>query len=51
MIQEANSAQHEDGTSSTQDDEDAKEEKARACDDQKDDNPRGAGNKKLTPCQ
>ncbi|VFQ72654.1 unnamed protein product [Cuscuta campestris] len=31
-------------------DEDAAEEKARAWDDWKDDNPRGAGNKKLTPC-
>ncbi|KAL6870650.1 hypothetical protein ACP4OV_014498 [Aristida adscensionis] len=50
MIQEANSAWHKDGTSSAQDDEDAEEEKARAWDDWKDDNPRGAGNKKLTPC-
>ncbi|GJN07045.1 hypothetical protein PR202_ga24834 [Eleusine coracana subsp. coracana] len=50
MIQEANSAWHKDGPGSTQDDEDAKEEIARAWDDWKDDNPRGAGNKKLTPC-
>jgi hypothetical protein len=46
MIEEANSAWHKDGTSSAQEDEDAEEEKARAWDD----NPRGAGNKKLTPC-
>ncbi|CAD6270787.1 unnamed protein product [Miscanthus lutarioriparius] len=51
MIEEANSAWHEDGaTCSAQEDEDADEEKARAWDDWKDDNPRGAGNKKLTPC-
>jgi hypothetical protein len=50
MIQEASSAWHKDGPSSAQDDEDAEEEKARAWDDWKDDNPRGAGNKKLTPC-
>ncbi|XP_062203628.1 PP2A regulatory subunit TAP46 [Phragmites australis] len=50
MIQDANSAWHKDGTSSAQDNEDAEEEKARAWDDWKDDNPRGAGNKKLTPC-
>ena len=50
MIQEANSSWHKDDTSSAQDDEDAEEEKARAWDDWKDENPRGAGNKKLTPC-
>ncbi|TVU50800.1 hypothetical protein EJB05_02190 [Eragrostis curvula] len=51
MIQEANSSWHKDATSPAQeDDEDAEEEKARAWDDWKDDNPRGAGNKKLTPC-
>ncbi|KAG2622927.1 hypothetical protein PVAP13_3KG017800 [Panicum virgatum] len=50
MIKEANSAWHKDGTSSAQEDEDAEEAKARAWDDWKDDNPRGAGNKKLTPC-
>ncbi|KAL8537985.1 hypothetical protein ACS0TY_000074 [Phlomoides rotata] len=32
------------------DDDDAAQDKARAWDDWKDDNPRGAGNKKLTPC-
>ncbi|CAN6276041.1 unnamed protein product [Urochloa humidicola] len=51
MIKEANSAWHKDGSSSApQEDEDAEEAKARAWDDWKDDNPRGAGNKKLTPC-
>jgi hypothetical protein len=50
MIQESNSAWYKDGPSLAQDDEDAEEEKARAWDDWKDDNPRGAGNKKLTPC-
>uniref|UniRef100_A0A0E0F962 PP2A regulatory subunit TAP46 n=2 Tax=Oryza meridionalis TaxID=40149 RepID=A0A0E0F962_9ORYZ len=49
MIQESNSAWHKDGSRSAQEDEDAEEEKARAWDDWKDDNPRGAGNKKLTP--
>jgi hypothetical protein len=38
------------GSSSAHEDEDAEEAKARAWDDWKDDNPRGAGNKKLTPC-
>nr|CAA90866.1 chilling-inducible protein [Oryza sativa Japonica Group] len=50
MIQESNSAWHKDGSRSAQEDEDAEEEKARGWDDWKDDNPRGAGNKKLTPC-
>uniref|UniRef100_A0A0D9XWR5 PP2A regulatory subunit TAP46 n=1 Tax=Leersia perrieri TaxID=77586 RepID=A0A0D9XWR5_9ORYZ len=50
MIQESNSAWHKDGSQPAQEDEDAEEEKARAWDDWKDDNPRGAGNKKLTPC-
>ncbi|KAJ1274121.1 hypothetical protein BS78_05G038600 [Paspalum vaginatum] len=53
MIKEANSAWHKDGASSAaaqDEDEDAEEAKARAWDDWKDDNPRGAGNKKLTPC-
>ncbi|CAO2143216.1 unnamed protein product [Urochloa humidicola] len=50
MIKEANSAWHKDDSSSAQEDEDAEEAKARAWDDWKDDNPRGAGNKKLTPC-
>lgn len=31
-------------------DDDAATDKARAWDDWKDDNPRGAGNKKATPC-
>jgi immunoglobulin-binding protein 1 len=50
MIQEASSSWHKDDTSRAEDDEDAEEEKARAWDDWKDENPRGAGNKKLTPC-
>lgn len=33
-----------------EEDDDAAQDKARAWDDWKDDNPRGAGNKKLTPC-
>lgn len=56
-IEEANSAWHKDnnrkpGPSAEDEDEDddAAQEKARAWDDWKDDNPRGAGNKKLTPC-
>jgi immunoglobulin-binding protein 1 len=47
MIQEGSSAWHKDGPSSAQD---AEEERTRAWDDWKDHNPRGAGNKKLTPC-
>lgn len=56
MIEEANSAWYKDnpkpGPSNEDEDEDdeAAQEKARAWDDWKDDNPRGAGNKKLTPC-
>ncbi|AQK57288.1 PP2A regulatory subunit TAP46 [Zea mays] len=57
MMREANSAWHKGGDSSSSSmpqgeggDEDAEEAKARAWDDWKDDNPRGAGNKKLTPC-
>ncbi|KAG5233706.1 PP2A regulatory [Salix suchowensis] len=34
----------------SEDDNDDDVQKARACDDWKDDHPRGAGNKKLTPC-
>lgn len=56
-IEEANSAWHKDNTrkpgpsvEDEDDDDDAAQEKARAWDDWKDDNPRGAGNKKLTPC-
>ncbi|GLT48247.1 hypothetical protein SLA2020_218820 [Shorea laevis] len=54
MMEEANSAWYKDnqkmGPSEDDDDDDAAQEKARAWDDWKDDNPRGAGNKKLTPC-
>ncbi|KAG8501943.1 hypothetical protein CXB51_004707 [Gossypium anomalum] len=54
MFEEANSAWYKDkpkmGPSEGDEDDDAAQEKARAWDDWKDDNPRGAGNKKLTPC-
>jgi len=57
LMQEANSAWYKDNVKSRpgqeeeeDDDDDAAQEKARAWDDWKDDNPRGAGNKKLTPC-
>ncbi|GMN44383.1 hypothetical protein TIFTF001_013576 [Ficus carica] len=55
LMEEANSAWYKDkmkpGPSNEDDeDDDAAQEKARAWDDWKDDNPRGAGNKKLTPC-
>ncbi|KAL5998906.1 PP2A regulatory subunit tap46 [Asimina triloba] len=51
LYEEANSAWHKDGQKSAADENDeAEEEKARAWDDWKDDHPRGAGNKKLTPC-
>ncbi|EOY23575.1 2A phosphatase associated protein of 46 kD [Theobroma cacao] len=54
MFEEANSAWYKDspklGPSEEDEDDDAAQEKARAWDDWKDDNPRGAGNKKLTPC-
>lgn len=50
LIEESNSSWHKDGPRTASDDEEAAEEKARAWDDWKDDNPRGAGNKKLTPC-
>ncbi|KAL9237425.1 hypothetical protein vseg_011974 [Gypsophila vaccaria] len=55
-IEEANSSWHNTGPKlgppgpDDEDDDDAAVEKARAFDDWKDDNPRGAGNKKLTPC-
>lgn len=54
LMEEANSAWYKDsrkiGPSEEEDeDDDAAQEKARAFDDWKDDNPRGAGNKKLTP--
>lgn len=51
LIEEANSSWHKDARQPAVDDDDeAAEEKARAWDDWKDDHPRGAGNKKLTPC-
>ncbi|KAM0944572.1 putative TAP46-like protein [Dioscorea sansibarensis] len=50
FMEETNSSWHKDGPRTASDDEEAAEEKARAWDDWKDDNPRGAGNKKLTPC-
>lgn len=57
LMEEATSSWYNDGpkTRPNEDDEeddndDAAQEKARAWDDWKDDNPRGAGNKKLTPC-
>ncbi|KAJ4850798.1 PP2A regulatory subunit tap46 [Turnera subulata] len=55
LMEEANSAWYKDTPKfkpSEEDDEDddAAVEKARAWDDWKDDHPRGAGNKKLTPC-
>lgn len=57
FIEEANSAWYKDDTrkpgpseDADDEDDDAAQEKARAWDDWKDDNPRGAGNKKLTPC-
>jgi immunoglobulin-binding protein 1 len=56
FMEEANSAWYKDnrklrpGEEDEDEDDDAAQEKARAWDDWKDDNPRGAGNKKLTPC-
>ncbi|GAV66186.1 TAP42 domain-containing protein [Cephalotus follicularis] len=55
LMEEANSAWHKDPpkfgpTEEDDEDDDAAQDKARAWDDWKDDNPRGAGNKKLTPC-
>ncbi|KAG9451112.1 hypothetical protein H6P81_011077 [Aristolochia fimbriata] len=52
-IEEANSSWHKDGRKQADDENSDDEEavlKARAWDDWKDDHPRGAGNKKLTPC-
>lgn len=53
-IEEANSAWYKDpfkpGPPEEDEDDDAAVERARAEDDWKDENPRGAGNKKLTPC-
>ncbi|KAJ0730108.1 putative TAP46-like protein [Helianthus annuus] len=60
MIEEANSSWHNDkwkpraGGADDDDDDDeddeAAQDRARAFDDWKDENPRGAGNSKLTPC-
>lgn len=53
LMEEANSSWHNDRKSKPgedDDEDDAAQEKARAWDDWKDDNPRGAGNKRLTPC-
>lgn len=55
LMEEANSSWYKErkskpGEDDEEDDDDAAQEKARAWDDWKDDNPRGAGNKKLTPC-
>jgi hypothetical protein len=50
QIKEANSSWVTDGKRDATSDDESAEEKARAWDDWKDDNPRGAGNKKLTPC-
>lgn len=56
MMEEANSAWYKENKilgpnqEDEDDDDDAAQDKARAWDDWKDDNPRGAGNKKLTPC-
>ncbi|CAA2968979.1 PP2A regulatory subunit TAP46-like [Olea europaea var. sylvestris] len=56
LMEEANSSWYKDnqksrpGEEEDEEEDDAAQEKARAWDDWKDDNPRGAGNKKLTPC-
>ncbi|MED6149678.1 PP2A regulatory subunit tap46 [Stylosanthes scabra] len=55
MMEEANSSWYKENRpirpgEDEDEDDDAAQEKARAWDDWKDDNPRGAGNKKLTPC-
>lgn len=55
LMDEANSSWHRDAPKlrpgeEDEEDDDAAQDKARAWDDWKDDNPRGAGNKKLTPC-
>lgn len=50
QLKEANSSWVTDGKRDATSDDESAEEKARAWDDWKDDNPRGAGNKKLTPC-
>lgn len=54
MIEEANTSWHNDKwkprAGGGEDDEDEDEDRTRAFDDWKDENPRGAGNSKLTPC-
>ncbi|KAK8954328.1 PP2A regulatory subunit TAP46 [Platanthera zijinensis] len=50
LMEEAKSSWHKDKEVEEEEEEDAAQEKARAWDDWKDDNPRGAGNRKLTPC-
>ncbi|KAF8380024.1 hypothetical protein HHK36_027493 [Tetracentron sinense] len=54
LFEEANSSWHKDSQklvpTGEEDDDEAAQEKARAWDNWKDDHPRGAGNKKLTPC-
>ncbi|KAL7214096.1 hypothetical protein ACSBR1_026501 [Camellia fascicularis] len=55
LMEEANSSWYKDNQKlrpgeEDDEDDDAAQDKARAWDDWKDDNPRGAGNKKLTPC-
>lgn len=54
LMEEANSSWYKENRElrpgEEDEDDDAAQEKARAWDDWKDDNPRGAGNKKLTPC-
>lgn len=55
LMEEANSSWYNDSRKAMpgeedDEDDDAAQEKARAMDDWKDDNPRGAGNTKLTPC-
>ncbi|KAL3521657.1 hypothetical protein ACH5RR_019806 [Cinchona calisaya] len=55
LMEEANSSWYKDNQKlrpgeEEDEDDDAAQEKARQWDDWKDDNPRGAGNKKLTPC-
>lgn len=56
LMEEANSSWYNDSGKlpgpppEDDEDDDAAQDKARAWDDWKDDNPRGAGNKKLTPC-
>ncbi|CAJ2667451.1 PP2A regulatory subunit TAP46 [Trifolium pratense] len=55
FMEEANSSWHNDrkfkpGEEEEDEDDEAAQDRARALDDWKDDNPRGAGNSKLTPC-